>query len=241
MLVRNAESVVLVGCGGIGSWLLAPLLRFLNAERYPGEIHLWDGDRYAAGNAERQEFAYEWLGVNKAVVQAEAFLAHYPALRLIPHPEYVSDRNVCEAVTERAMILVAVDNHPARARIARRAEALHDVCVLSAGNERLDGNVHVALRRNGRDLTAPLLARHPEVAKGRTGDRALAGCEELVAQGQTQLLVTNFLAAASLLAAFHALWTHGERQGRRRITTVPQEVYFDAGTCAMSLVPAEPR
>jgi hypothetical protein len=64
------------------------------------------------------------------------------------------------------------------------------------------------------------------------------GCEELVAKGDTQLLVTNYLAAAATLAAFHILWTHGERSGRRRQTVVPQEVYFDAGQGLMSLVPA---
>jgi len=63
-------------------------------------------------------------------------------------------------------------------------------------------------------------------------------CEELVAQGETQLLVTNFLAASAALAAFHALWTHGRRQGRHKQVLAPQQVYFDAGACAMSAVPA---
>lgn len=237
-MVRNVERIVLIGCGGIGTWLLAPLLRFLNAESFDGEIHLWDGDHYTAGNAERQEFAYDRIGANKAEVQADVFLAHYPALRLRARAEYVTPENSLEAVRERSLILVAVDNHPARALVARRASALREICVLSAGNEVLDGNVHVTLRRGAKDLTVPLLARHPEIAHSMKGDRAEAGCEERVAKGETQLLVTNFLAAASLLAAFHALWTHGDRHGRRKNTVVPQEIFFDAGACAMTLVPA---
>ncbi|MBI3832190.1 MAG: ThiF family adenylyltransferase [Planctomycetes bacterium] len=236
-MVRNVECMALIGCGGIGSWLLGPLLRFLNAERFQGAIHLWDGDRYSAGNAARQEFDFEHLGANKALGQAGIFTGRYPALRLRVHAEYVTSGNVHAAVCERALILVAVDNHPARALIARRAAELREVYVLSSGNETLDGNVHVTLRRGAKDLTVPLLARHPEVAHSLKGDRAEAGCEERVAQGETQLLVTNFLAAASLLAAFHALWTHGARHGRRKNTVVPQEVYFDAGNCAMALVP----
>lgn len=237
-MVRNVERIVLIGCGGIGSWLLAPLLRFLNAGHFDGEIYLWDGDRYTAGNAERQEFAYDRIGVNKAEVQADVFLAHYPALRLRARGQYVTPETIHEAVRERSLVLVAVDNHPARALVARRASELREVCVLSAGNETLDGNVHVTLRRGGRDMTVPLLARHPEVAHFKQGDRADAGCEERIARGETQLLVTNFLAAASLLAAFHALWTHGGRHGRRKNTVIPQEVYFDAGTCAMTLLPS---
>ena len=45
-------------------------------------------------------------------------------------------------------------------------------------------------------------------------------------------------AAAAALAAFHILWTHGERSGKRRQTIVPQELYFDAGLGSMSLVQA---
>lgn len=236
--MRAVDKCVVVGCGGIGSWLLGPQMRFLNAEGFGGEVHLWDGDHYSLGNQERQEFAADAIGLNKAEVQAENFRRNYPALRIVAHPEYVTAENVAEAVTERSLVLTAVDNHPLRVLVDRHAGELADVCVLSAGNEKLDGNVHVLLRRAGRELTLPLLRRHPEIANAKRGDRAEMGCEELVAQGETQLLVTNFLAAAATLATFHLLWTLGERSGRRKQTIVPQEVYFDAGQGLMSLVPA---
>ena len=238
MTMRAVERIVVIGCGGIGSWLLGPLLRFLNAEGFGGEVHLWDGDRYTPENQERQEFAAGSIGMNKAEVQAGAFRSNYPALRIVTHPEYVTAENVAQAVMERSLVITAVDNHPLRALVDRRAVELADVCVLSAGNGKLDGNVHVLLRRAGREVTAPLLQRHPEIASAKRGDRAEMGCEELVAKGDTQLLVTNYLAAAATLAAFHILWTHGERSGRRRQTVVPQEVYFAAGQGLMSVVPA---
>lgn len=235
---RNVERIVLIGCGGIGTWVLAPLLRFLNAERFAGDVVLWDGDRYTAQNADRQDFAGERIGRNKADVQAQCYSARFPGLRVWMRDEFVTQGNVTEAVVERSIVLVAVDNHPARCVVARQAERLRDVCVLSAGNEKLDGNVHVTLRRGARDMTAPLLARHPEIARIKSGDRAEAGCEERLAQGETQLLVTNFLAAASLLSGFWLIWTHGNPVGRRKATSIPQEIFFDASTCAMSLLPA---
>jgi len=237
-MLRAVENIVVIGCGGIGSWLLGPLLRFLNAEEFSGEVHLWDGDRYSPENQGRQEFAPGSIGANKADVQAAAYRTNYPALRIVTHAEYVTPENVSLAVTERAVIITAVDNHPLRVIVDRQAGVLNDVCVLSAGNEKLDGNVHVLLRRAGREVTRPLLQRHPEIIKTRHGDRAEMGCEALVAKGDTQLLVTNFLAAAATLAAFHLLWTHGERSGKRRQTIVPQELYFDVGQGLMSLVPA---
>ncbi len=235
-LLRGLERIVVIGCGGIGSWLLPPLMRFLHAESFSGQIDLWDGDRYTLANAARQEFAPDRIGLNKADVQAEMFRASYPALRIRAHPDFVVAANVGDAVIERSLVITCVDNHPARTLIDRRATELSTVCVLSAGNEKLDGNVHVLLRQAGRSVSLPLLQRHPEIAHAKTGDRDEMGCEELVSQGETQLLVTNFMSAAAVLAAFHLLWTHGDGSGRRRQTVIPQEIYFDVAQCAMSSV-----
>jgi molybdopterin/thiamine biosynthesis adenylyltransferase len=238
-MLRNIRAIAVIGCGGIGSWLLPPFLRFLNAEHFTGEIHIWDGDHFSSANAERQAFDPGALGLPKAEAQVEHFKLLFPALRLREHNFYVTNRNVHDAVNESMLVISCVDNHPARALIERRAIQLRDCCVLSAGNERYDGNVHVLLRAAWKTLTVPSLERHPEIATARGGDRATLGCEALVAQGETQLLVTNFLAAAAMLAAFHLLWNYGHRTGRRRQIGLPQEVFFDAASCAMSLVTAQ--
>lgn len=228
------QHVVVIGCGGIGSWLLGPLLRLLNARRFTGEIHLWDGDRYSLENQGRQEFGQSWIGRNKAEAQANAFRAQYPALRIVSHGEYVTDDNAGLAVPEYGLVFVAVDNHPARALVARTASALRDVSVVTAGNEKLDGNVHLLLRRAGRDLTMPLLERHPEIGLSREGDRASLGCEALVEQGETQLLVTNLMAASACLVLYQSL---AERTTGRKRKALAQEVFFDVGQGSLQLVP----
>ncbi|MCY3018599.1 MAG: ThiF family adenylyltransferase [Planctomycetota bacterium] len=98
--MRAVERIVVIGCGGIGSWLLGPLLRFLNAERFAGEVHLWDGDRYTPENQERQEFAVGSIGENKAEVQAGAFRTNYPALRIDPNTAAL-ERRWEEFLTDR--------------------------------------------------------------------------------------------------------------------------------------------
>jgi len=238
-MLRNIRSIAVIGCGGIGSWLLPPLLRFLNAEHFAGEIHIWDGDHFSSANTERQEFDPGTLGLPKAEALVEHFKLLFPALRLREHNVFVTGKNIHEAVNDSTLVISCVDNHPARALIERRAIQLRDCCVLSAGNDRYDGNVHVLLRTAGKTLTVPNAERHPEIATARGGDRATLGCEDLVSQGETQLLVTNFLAAATLLATFHMLWNYDQRTGRRRKSGLPQEVFFDAASCAMSLVTAQ--
>jgi hypothetical protein len=227
------QHVVVIGCGGIGSWLLGPLLRLLNARQFAGEIHLWDGDRYSLANQGRQEFGQSWLGRNKADSQAEGYRMQYPALRIVAYGEYVTEENAALAVPEYGLVFVAVDNHPARALVARTASALRDVCVVTAGNEKLDGNVHLLLRRAGRDLTMPLLDRHPEIGQSRAGDRASMGCEARIEQGETQLLVTNLMAASACLVLLQTIL---DRPSGRRRKALAQEVFFDVGQGALQLV-----
>lgn len=70
-MLRFVEQIAVVGCGGIGSWLLGPLLRLLEARRFEGEVHLWDGDRYSPANRDRQAFSPESVGHFKAEAQAD--------------------------------------------------------------------------------------------------------------------------------------------------------------------------
>lgn len=236
--MRFVEYIHIIGCGGIGSWLLPPLLRFLNFESFGGELQFWDGDHYDVGNLSRQDANNRLLGKPKAEAQADRYRLEFPALRIWHRNEYVSQENVQDAVFERSLILACVDNHPARTVISRQASTLSDVCVISAGNERFDGNVCVMLRRAGKALTSGILERHPEIALVTRGDRSQMGCEELAASGETQLLVTNVLAATAMLVAFHAVWTQSQRAHRRASMCFPQEVFFDAAQCAMTTVPA---
>jgi len=219
------DSVTVVGCGGIGTWLVPPLARILACQGFKGPVHLWDGDKYEEGNANRQEFAPAHLGVNKAEAMANVVRASHPVLDVVDHREFVLPDNVDQAVAEYGLMVTCLDNNPARALIEGAARKLRNVCVLSAGNELMHGNVHVLIRRDGKDATQPLLLRHPEVGTDKRGDR-IDGCERLIEEGETQLLTTNFMAAASVLFALHLLCTHGERADGRKQETVPQEIWF---------------
>ena len=231
------RSVSVIGCGGIGSWLMPPLFRFLSSENFKGDITLWDGDRYEMKNTNRQDFEEDQLGEYKAQAQADRLQYLFQKLNIRCRNDYVTDANVSQAVSEDSAVFTCVDNHPARARIDRQAEKLENVCIFSAGNEFYDGNTTVTLRLNGKYVTESLIARHPEVADTKKGDRADASCEELAEQGETQLLITNFMAAASSLAAFHVLWHKREGKDKRKVV-IPQDVYFDISTASMSMVTA---
>ena len=233
----NIDSVSIVGCGGIGSWLIPPLCRFLAAERFEGSVNLWDGDHYEAKNAARQNFLRCDVSRNKAEAMADDLSDSLPKLQLCSLPFFVLAANIDQAVPENGLVITAVDNHPARVLIDRFAQGRNDVAVISAQNAMYDGSAYVYVRGNGEDATQPLLERYPALADIRRGDRAGMGCEDLVEAGETQLLVTNHMAACCAFAAFHMLVTHGERDirtGKPRIA-VPQEIFFDIRTGAMRM------
>jgi len=236
-MLAFVKTFSIIGLGGIGGWFTPPLLRFLDAKGFGGEILLADGDVFSFDNLSRQWADLSDVGRSKAEAMASRMLQSFPSLRIRAFHEFVLSGNVVRVVPENSCAIVAVDNHPARALIARHAAALRDVCVLTAGNEKYDGNVHVSMRRAGKDLTMPLLERHPEIAKFRTGDRAQMGCEELAQAGEPQLLVTNFLAATALLCTFHTLWDDARTRGHAaRANGLLQEVYFDVREHAMTAI-----
>jgi hypothetical protein len=235
-MLDSVESIVVVGCGGIGSWLIPPLARYLTAENFSGRLALWDGDKYSSDNARRQDFPIEFTNRNKA----EASLLNLNRMLPDGHPsllacdQYVTPETISRCVTENSCIITCVDNHPARALINKAAMDKANVTVISAGNEKLDGNAHVYIRRQKRDITTNLFDRHPEIETAKKGERK-PGCIEEISNGETQLLVTNYAAAHCALIAFFSIWNYGKRFGKARMLTLPQEIYFDIG--AMKVVP----
>ena len=101
--------IVLIGCGGIGSQLAGPLVRYLANRPEPPLLVLVDGDAFEAGNLHRQACAVGDLGTNKA--EALARVARSAGLAVQVVPEYVTEANVGQLVREGDLVLLAVDGH----------------------------------------------------------------------------------------------------------------------------------
>lgn len=235
-----SKRIVVVGCGGIGSWLLAPLFRFLAAEGFKGQICLCDGDKYTESNMNRQQFPPDAINHNKADVQKVIWSAMYPMLQIVSFSEFIVKKNVDTIIREGDIVFTCVDNHPCRVLIDKHTDKFDNVVVIGAGNELFDGNAHVKLRIDGLAASESFLQRHPETEKIKEGDRTGVGCEDLIKSGSTQLLVTNFVAATCSLMAFHNLWVYGKKNpdtGKNH-SFIPGEIYFDITTSKTGAVEA---
>jgi hypothetical protein len=124
-------------------------------------------------------------------------------------PEYVTSENSERLIREGDIVFLCVDNHPTRKLVSDRCGQLSDVVLISGGNEGVEppkergtyGNVQIAIRKGGRDLTAPLTRYHPEIANPKGKLPTEVDCGEL-AVSSPQILFTNIAVASAMLNAF---------------------------------------
>jgi hypothetical protein len=198
--------IKIVGCGGIGSWLVDPLCTLLNFSTVPSiEVALIDGDFYEERNRESQNF--DWIGP-KASVAAARLKERSPRLFFVDYPTYLTEDNIGTLIREHDIVAVCVDNHKTRKLISDRAETLDNIIVVSGSNDLTDGVVLVHVRRDGENVTLPLANKyHPELQNpvdtnpGEGEDRGKQG------QESPQLVATNFAIASLMLNALYRIVT----------------------------------
>jgi len=199
-----------VGLGGIGGIVGQYLALFLRSLSRQVRLVLIDGDNFESGNSSRMLFQKSG---NKAEVKAAELLAWLGAcdVAVAAVPEYLTQENIGRLIRTGDHILLCVDNHPTRKLVSDHCATLESVALFSGGNDGVEpprqlgtyGNVQVYLRREGRDMTAPLTRFHPEIAKPQGKMPNQMSCVEL-AQSVPQVLFTNLAVASAMLNAFFA-------------------------------------
>ena len=110
----RAKTVLVVGCGGLGGYLIEMLLRL-----GVGEIRAADGDRFEASNLNRQLLsAPALLGRKKTEIAAERAAAVNPDVRFVAVPEFVTEENVGPLIRGCDAVLDALDNTASRRMLA---------------------------------------------------------------------------------------------------------------------------
>lgn len=125
-----AASVLVVGCGGLGSTLLYDL-----CSMGVGRIGFCDGDTVSLNNLNRQ-FLHTPADIGRRKVQSayDKLHAYAPELALEPHDMLLTDDNAFALVSQYDLVLLAVDSVPSRL-IANRA------CV-AAAKPLVDAGIH---------------------------------------------------------------------------------------------------
>jgi molybdopterin/thiamine biosynthesis adenylyltransferase len=231
---NSPKRVVLVGAGGIGTWLAEGVARMLEW-KFPGSaVIIVDGDNYEQKNLERQNF--KQMG-NKASVKALELTQSFTKTLFIPVPKWVVDDNFNGVTDEESpkikasdliangdIVLAVVDNFAARKILFAAASKLDDVDVFTGGNDdELFGSVYHYQRRNGRDVTEHPVHFHPEYDSPPDKNPGEMSCQERAeVDGGTQLLATNMAVAAFILGRIHKTIVNNQNPEET-------EIYFDLG------------
>jgi molybdopterin/thiamine biosynthesis adenylyltransferase len=225
---------VLVGAGGIGTWLADGLSRLLEW-KFPGSaLILVDGDNYEPKNMERQNFSK--MG-NKASVKALELTQVFNKTLFIPIPKWVVDDSfngvtdedspkikASELLMEDDVVFAVVDNFAARKILFDAASKIDNIDVFTGGNDDgLFGSVYHYQRRNGVNITDHPVETHPEYQSPPDKNPGELSCQERAEiDGGTQLLATNMAVAALILGRVHKTIVNKQNPEE-------SEIYFDLG------------
>jgi len=232
--VNTTHRFVVVGAGGIGTWLIAGLVRMLEW-KYPGSgLIIVDGDSYEEKNKERQDFTK--LG-NKAIVKASELVSQFPNTTIIPVPKWVVSDDfsgvvddespkitASQLIREGDVVFAVVDNFAARKIIFDAASKLANVDVFTGGNDDdLFGSIYHYQRRDFSDVTVHPGEFHPEYHNPPDKNPGELSCQDRAEiEGGTQLLATNMAVAANLLGRVQKTIVNNQ-------SPEETEIYFDLG------------
>ena len=232
--MNTTHRFVVVGAGGIGTWLIAGLVRMLEW-KYPGSgLIIVDGDSYEEKNKERQDFTK--LG-NKAVVKASELVSQFPNTTIIPVPKWVVSDDfsgvvddespkitASQLIREGDVVFAVVDNFAARKIIFDAASKLANVDVFTGGNDDdLFGSIYHYQRRDFSDVTVHPGEFHPEYHNPPDKNPGELSCQDRAEiEGGTQLLATNMAVAANLLGRVQKTIVNNQ-------SPEETEIYFDLG------------
>lgn len=251
----------IVGMGGTGTFLLAPLSKFiffskLNQFRLK-RTFLVDGDSYSGSNLERQFFPPSCVGMNKATAQGlvlKSLKSGYPesgqsTIEVVPH--FLTSANIHEILGSHEdslipVVIVAVDNHDCRRLIAEYFDSWtrdqKEYVLINGGNGTTDGNASIQGILNQRFLGAPLLQRHPEILTDKRGTREGVSCMDLASvEGGEQTMIANICSALSMYSLLYEVsqtprkWASGESSWVDSL----KDIYFEIGPMTMRSVMGE--
>lgn len=214
------NNYIMIGAGGTGTHLLAPLVAYLSSHHGDDDwmLYILDGDTVEVKNLERQLFKDSDVTLNKAEAAAAAHDNGH--VRGIPH--YLSEENIERYIQDGDTVLICADNFTVRKRIEDRCKTLQNVTVINGGNEKWSGSVQLWVRAAGADVTPRISFLHPEV--NDTGpDRAAMTCMQAAAlPGGEQTIIANLQSAVWMLTALwraHAfLYIHSVKQDPSPLT-----------------------
>ena len=205
--------IVLIGCGGIGSWLAAPLLAACITELDELdtlEFVVVDGDKFEPTNISRQNYYPQQNSLNKAYsiyTDLCQRVENFDVVDVTCVGEFVSYKNIMDIVRDGDIVITGIDDLVSRKIIHdHMVNMLDTFCLITVGNELNDGTCSFTAKQDGELLTHRIEVLHPEYRNPKGKPRGEMSCDEIAElPGGGQIIATNFLAAAWALSSAYEI------------------------------------
>jgi len=195
--------IVIIGVGGIGGWLSDMVSRYI--AHHPAlssncPIILVDGDYVEDHNLERQTFADDGVGSNKAIIKSKEISNLYKSkIKCISVGEYITEKNINKIFGNNTIVMMGVDNFATRSLVSKYCHKLSDILLISGANEYTDGGVMIYFKENGIEKHPKFEKYYKEFVEIKDKNPADIGCEELINMGhEPQLIFANATAAVCM-------------------------------------------
>jgi PRTRC genetic system ThiF family protein len=230
--LAKSTSLVMVGCGGTGSWLaphvvrIAKLLEEARAQQV--SVFFWDHDHVEAKNIFRQNFCEAEIGMNKAIALAQrygnAWGVRVAALDVPFDRALASKHDLMPSYNEQSttVMITCVDNNSARREVAKSCKSW-PIWWVDTGNVKTAGQVsigrdlksdeHSPLRFPSKTTWLPLpTEQFPEIVTGKESQRqgndySNLSCAELAIVDEQGLSINHAVASAAATVLMKMLIT----------------------------------
>lgn len=190
---------VIVGVGGIGGNVARDLPKLLINSQH--KMMLVDGDTVEKKNCVRQPYQTQDIGENKARALARKINSFYP-LQCTYLDSYITacelqvllSRHIKSRYTP--VLIGAVDNDATRQLIEEAFNSFDNAILIDGANGEYEGNVYCCYRKKGEQKGKKRSDIYPFKNDINPGT---IGCEEQVARGSLQFLITNNKVASVML------------------------------------------
>lgn len=196
-MFENPFLFIIVGVGGIGGAVCRDLPKLLT--KTPHKMMLIDGDIVENKNCIRQPFQQQDVGLNKARALARKINSFYK-IDCLFKDSYITDKELDFIVNDFKdyipFYIGCVDNDSTRSLIELSYLQQKTAVYIDGANSEYEGNVYVSYLCDGirkGKVRSEVYDLSQDINPG------LVGCEERIASGETQFLITNNRVAASIL------------------------------------------
>lgn len=206
ILIQQPKIFIVIGCGGIGGNLVRDIPKLLLGSKN-NKLMLIDGDIVDENNLRRQPYQNQDLNKNKARALASKINSFY-SVETLYYDKYLTNcelEDICNKYPNYIPVFLGcVDNDATRKIIENAFMKQEESIYIDGANSLHEGNIYISYKKKSElygKLRSDVYELNNDINPG------LKSCEDLIAEGNSQILITNLKIATLMLEHVYSILT----------------------------------